>query len=707
VLPVLSHGSLRTGTQVAWPRTVARRESAAGPRRAEELPRAAERRDMASSPEASEGDRTDHLAPEHPLPSATAVSVEYPGFVRDTDACLETLGAARGELQRALDSKAQSLQLRMRPDSTVSRPIYGDGVASTNLLLRVRRPKQTHARRQALPEPEPEYEATVVGVVTQTYRFDAMADFQYLGDVSKRRGHTTEAELGQLIEQLITDDDAAAAAAGNAAEPLNLAPSVFSKIDSPRDYAFKPNPNAKSMMRMAAAATSGPEGGQDVSRRRRPTGSENSVGRRTGSRATLEASLRNVAVDYLQGQDIMREPPAGVVGDPKDERQQKLQELFDERPIWSRLALSARLPEILPAALKRFLPCVGFYFVNGPWRLLWCRYGYDPNSDSASRNYQVIDFRMPRSVTRARTKNPSAAAAAAAAMKPEQQEGISASQSAADASANPAASGAGTDQTQQRGGSSAAKNVKKPTHTFECIPEQGQTFYQLCDLRDPDMALVVNKSPISAECDVKLGWYTKEALLQLRRLMKRKLQGFLVEAGIQTNIDGYVKATGKLDTEWIQMTAAAAAAPTTATPPASEAPKEATVAAQPLAASSNTATDTADAAKGKGQDEEGQQPLSDEVNSAGVSAAEVSSRTAAESSADQYKDDDDDDEDDESDDDDDDDESADDDDDDDDDVGQQLAGGTSTAAAAAAATSTAADSLSAFEEFAIFGDDSD
>jgi hypothetical protein len=57
-------------------------------------------------------------------------------------------------------------------------------------------------------------------------------------------------------------------------------------------------------------------------------------------------------------------------------------------------------------------------------------------------------------------------------------------------------------------------------------------------------------------------------------------------------------------------------------------------------------------------------------------------------------DDDDDDEDDES-------------DDDDDDVGQQLAGGTSTAAAAAAATSTAADSLSAFEEFAIFGDDSD
>lgn len=78
---------------------------------------------------------------------------------------------------------------------------------------------------------------------------------------------------------------------------------------------------------------------------RRPTGSENSVGRRSGNRATLEAALRNVAVDYLQGQgsifssafvrcpnadpltrssatEIMSEPPAGVITAPTDERQQ-------------------------------------------------------------------------------------------------------------------------------------------------------------------------------------------------------------------------------------------------------------------------------------------------------------------------------------------------------------------------------------------------
>ena len=73
--------------------------------------------------------------------------------------------------------------------------------------------------------------------------------------------------------------------------------------------------------------------------------------------------------------------------------------------------------------LKRILPCTAFYFLNGPWRLLWCRYGHDPHLDSvsahghlltaafrcrlllnmavewqASRAYQVIDFRMPRNL---------------------------------------------------------------------------------------------------------------------------------------------------------------------------------------------------------------------------------------------------------------------------------------------------------------------
>lgn len=636
------------------------------------------------APQGAPGDEAGRLAPEYPFPSATALSVEYPGFVRDdTEACLNTLGCGSGELHRALDTQAPSLQLHMRPEDPTSRPIYGDSVPSTNLLLRVRRPKQTQVRSRpaGLPEPEPEYEARVVAVVTKTYRFDAMADFQYLGDISKRQGQATESESSRLIEQLLAEEDAAAA--GDEDEPLNLAPSVFSKIDSPRDYAFKPNPNAKSMMRMAATASSGAD---DVSRRRRPTGSENSVGRRSGSRATLEASLRNVAVDYLQGQDVMREPPTGVISDPEDIRQRQLQELFDERPVWSRLALSARLPEIQPAALKRFLPCVGFYFVNGPWRLLWCRYGYDPNSDSSSRKYQVIDFRMPRSL--ARTKSNSGTQAGVESVSLKTVAGAADTATAVGLSTSASAQ-AQPDKGAKERASPRAAHMAKPMHTFECIPDQGQTFYQLCDLRDPDMAVVVRKSPVTAECDPKLGWYTKEALVQLRRLMKRKLQEFLVEAGIQTNIDGYVKATGKLDTEWIQMTAAAE-------PPLAPAAASGAAAAVPAAMSKNSSG--ANSSQGPGST-----ALRRDVGNA------ENSGSARKTEGEQYKDDmgeeDADSDDDESADEDDEDDA--DEDDEDDDMPQSHRAGPTGAAAAAAPRATAADSLSAFEEFAIFGDDSD
>ena len=37
---------------------------------------------------------------------------------------------------------------------------------------------------------------------------------------------------------------------------------------------------------------------------------------------------------------------------------------------------------------------VGYYFSNGPWRLLWIRYGYDPRTTPEARMYQLIDYRL-------------------------------------------------------------------------------------------------------------------------------------------------------------------------------------------------------------------------------------------------------------------------------------------------------------------------
>ena len=58
---------------------------------------------------------------------------------------------------------------------------------------------------------------------------------------------------------------------------------------------------------------------------------------------------------------------------------EELRELFRERPMWSRTALVCHLStEIKNEKLKQFLPYVAFYWLNGPWRALWNRFGYDP-----------------------------------------------------------------------------------------------------------------------------------------------------------------------------------------------------------------------------------------------------------------------------------------------------------------------------------------
>jgi hypothetical protein len=100
-----------------------------------------------------------------------------------------------------------------------------------------------------------------------------------------------------------------------------------------------------------------------------------------------------------------------------------------------------------------------------------------------------------------------------------------------------------------------ADSASKPQHTFECLPQQAQTMYQLCDLSGEDMQGLVRGASKPQLCDSKLGWYPKGVHMQLRRLMKQRLLRFLDQAGIVVpHLQSYVSASGKLDTEWMSGT---------------------------------------------------------------------------------------------------------------------------------------------------------
>lgn len=68
-------------------------------------------------------------------------------------------------------------------------------------------------------------------------------------------------------------------------------------------------------------------------------------------------------------------------------------QIFEERPVWSKNALMY-LTKYSSAQLKYLLPAVAYYFVTGPWRVMWVRFGYDPRLDATSLKYQTLDYRL-------------------------------------------------------------------------------------------------------------------------------------------------------------------------------------------------------------------------------------------------------------------------------------------------------------------------
>ena len=82
-------------------------------------------------------------------------------------------------------------------------------------------------------------------------------------------------------------------------------------------------------------------------------------------------------------------------------------------------ALVASLPGDVHFAndkLRYRLPQLAYYFSNGPWRMCWIAFGYDPRKSTDGRVYQVLDLRLPPSpaLDAARRWSPPAADSGAA-----------------------------------------------------------------------------------------------------------------------------------------------------------------------------------------------------------------------------------------------------------------------------------------------------
>lgn len=69
----------------------------------------------------------------------------------------------------------------------------------------------------------------------------------------------------------------------------------------------------------------------------------------------------------------------------KDNQVEVIQKLFNNRPIWSRNALEVHMSQVSHGRLKQLLSLVAYYFLNGPWRTLWVKFGYDPRKNPGAK----------------------------------------------------------------------------------------------------------------------------------------------------------------------------------------------------------------------------------------------------------------------------------------------------------------------------------
>lgn len=148
-----------------------------------------------------------------PVPDGEVFLVEYPGYVRNPDAVVQTLGGS-DSLTAASTGDKSFLQLNFRPHDPLAHPVYGERQPAQGLLLRLSRNAADTDRRAV--------KAEVVATVHSKFTFTGIADYQYRSAVSSSSG--LGSEDGPY---------------GQETEPLLCIPPVFTKADVPLDYAFK------------------------------------------------------------------------------------------------------------------------------------------------------------------------------------------------------------------------------------------------------------------------------------------------------------------------------------------------------------------------------------------------------------------------------------------------------------------------------------
>lgn len=96
------------------------------------------------------------------------VGIEYPGYIKDENQMLETLGGEE-TVAKTYSSPGRRLELSFRPDDPYCHAVCGDRYSTPNLLLRVKQRKKK-SRDGSNQSTVVKYEQEILGIVANTFK---------------------------------------------------------------------------------------------------------------------------------------------------------------------------------------------------------------------------------------------------------------------------------------------------------------------------------------------------------------------------------------------------------------------------------------------------------------------------------------------------------------------------------------------------------
>lgn len=404
----------------------------------------------------------------------------------------------------------KSLQLKLRPEDPYAHPVDSAKVVSQeNVLLKIRVPRKIMARhrgdvRAALAECEErgeKYRVTPAGMLGQTYRFRALADFQMLPspgsftrkfDASVVRGDLSG--IQDLARQMKEDYNQRPEFVNT---DMDIPPLVrFARADVPYTYRYTGNllldKSGQWQDKAVKLHTIFVGWGEPVPRTFDPV---------------LQEEYDKAVRDY---EELKRTVPAGGAEESPVfyflECIKLLRKLFAMKPVWLRRHIHWMLPEKFRTQLRYALPYVAYTTTKGPWRQSFIRFGYDPAKDPEAAKFQVEAFRSNRNhVTDAEVKRMLV--------------------SKEDVYIIPQTLYGYLDEFSDPKSELNRLQIGKVPRQFFFDGENPTTVvsYQVGDIMDEDVKRILKEAKIEPNCHEGSGWYDWVTICRLRAVVKYKL----------------------------------------------------------------------------------------------------------------------------------------------------------------------------------------